>query len=299
MFSNNFKNENEIAEAAIRIIVFFDLFDYPLTVFEIWKWLDGKVALFDLEKILDSELVLKFVSKKDGFLFLPGRIDLLSTRRERHNHSLRKIKIARRFVELFKICPFVQSVLLVNSIGQNNMRDSGDIDFLIITAPRRLWLTRLFCTGIAKLSNSRPTKENKKDKICLSFYLSAEDMNLKEFEIADGDPYFFYWLRSLVLLYNKNGTFENFLADNNLFSHYSGKTSLTPFLKSNKVWDYLEKAALNFQLAIMSPVLKKAINNSDGVVINDKAIKLYLSDKRQEYAKEYGNRLKKIFTENN
>lgn len=291
MLSGDIKNEEELKEAITRVIVFFDLFDYPPTAYEIFKYLDKQASLNEIISALDSLVAAKKINQENGFFFLSGRSEILSIRALRHNYSLRKIKIARRFTKIFKVCPFVKCVILANSIGQNNMRDGSDIDFLIITAPHRLWLTRLFCTGIAKLTNSRPTKKNKRDKICLSFYLSSADMNLDEFRLADNDPYFFYWIRSFVLLYNKEKTYEQFLADNKLSPDILIKSENVRLLPRLKILNYLEKLSADFQMAIMPKALKIAVNNSDGVVINDKALKLYLYDRRREYAEKYGKRI--------
>lgn len=48
----------------------------------------------------------------------------------------------------------------------------------------------------------------------------------------------------------------------------------------------------------MPPALKAAANNSDGVVIRDNILKLYLSDRRREYAEKYGNKINEIKKEN-
>lgn len=296
MFNGSVKTEKELKEETTRVIVFFDLFDYPLTAYEIWKYLDYSGELLETINILNDleHNGQKNISQKDGLYFLSGREEIISVRQERHNYSLRKIKIARRFAKLFKLLPFVKAIILSNSIGQNNMRDGSDIDFLIITAPGRLWLVRLFCTGIAKLANSRPTEKNKRDKICLSFYLSAENMNLDEFQLVGGDPYFFYWLRSFILLYNKDKTYEHFLADNNLFIDSALTLEDAKFLSKSKFLNYLEKIAAKLQLVIMSQPLKMANNNSDGVVMSDRVLKLYLCDRRREYAEKYGNRISQI-----
>ena len=291
MLNSISKNQEDLAETVRRVIIFFDLFDYPLTAYEVFKYLDKQVALSEVITTLDFLVFIKKIKQENGFFFLSDRREILSTRALRHNYSWRKIKIAQRFTKIFKVCPFVRCVILANSIGQNNMRDGSDIDFLIITAPQRLWLTRLFCTGVAKLAKSRPTEKNKRDKICLSFYLSAAKMNLEQFKLANSDPYFYYWLRSLVLLYNKKRTYEQFLSDNGLLSTVLFKSENSFVSSKSKILNYLEKLSADFQLAIMPPALKEAANNSDGVVINNQVLKLYLHDRRREYAEKYGERL--------
>ena len=299
MLNYELSNKQRLKEAIIRVIVFFDLFDYPLSSREIWQYLDKAESLFNITKALTE---LKTIETNNGFFFLSGRQNIINIRRQRHNYSVRKIKIARRFARLFSFLPFVKMVALSNSIGQHNLRDASDIDFFIVSAANRIWLTRLFCASLAKILNRRPTAKNKRDKICLSFYLSSSNLNLKTLELTAGDPYFFYWQRSLVLLYNKNKTYEKFLAVNKIFCDpvsSGNKAPLEPKLRQLKIFDYLENFSKKLQLIIMSPALKQAANNSVGVVISDGVLKLYLHDKRQEYAEKYGNQLQQIFTENN
>jgi hypothetical protein len=237
---------------------------------------------------------------------LPGRVGIIKIRQTRHNYFLRKYKIAKKFVRYFSFLPFIKVIALSNSIGQFNLRDGSDIDFFIITSPRRIWLTRLFCAGIAKILNRRPTPKNKKDKICLSFYISEENLNLDNLQIDSGDPYFFFWLRSLVLLYNKEGVYENFLSTNYLpCKEISTQSSEKKVFRKQKktilssISNCLERGAKRIQLAVMSRALKEAMNNSVGVVISDNILKLYLQDKRIEYAEKYANRIHQIFKKNN
>jgi hypothetical protein len=295
MSNHDSEINSQLKEAIIRVIVFFDLFDYPLTAREIWHYLDKTESLLDINEAL---LGLEKIDNCDGFFFLAGRQNIIDIRRRRHNFSVRKVKIARRFAKIFCYLPFVRMVALSNSIGQHNFRDASDIDFFVISAAGRIWLTRLFCAGLAKILNRRPTAENKKDKICLSFYLAEDNLNLEPLKLAGGDPYFFYWQRSLILLYNKNRTYEKFLEANKILFNQSLIT-VSPEPPRLKIFDYLEKISKRLQFIIMSPALKKAANNSVGVVINDGVLKLYLRDNRQEYAEKYGNKLQQVFAKNN
>jgi len=303
MFKYELNNQDKINETIIQVVVFFDLFDFPVTAYELWQYLDKKVSLQDILCVLESR---SEIESKNGLYFLAGRGEILKIRQARHNYYWRKYKIAQRFVGYFSFLPFIKVIALANSIGQFNLRDGSDIDFFIITSVRRIWLTRLFCAGIAKILNSRPTPKNKKDKICLSFYISEGNLNLDNLQIVDGDPYFFFWLRSLVLLYNKDKVYEKFLVANRLsFSEVFGQLADNMPVTEQKIvapsqmLNFFEQEARKIQLIVMSPALKKAMNNSIGVVINDNIIKLYLQDKRLEYAEKYANRIRQIFKKNN
>lgn len=284
-------------ETIMGVVVFFDLFDRPLTAWELKKYLAVDVSFRNWLEILDELSVTNSrLVKQDGFFCLAGREEIIRIRQKRHNYSERKLKIARRFTRLFKLCPFVKMVALSNSLGQNNLRDGSDIDFFIISSANRIWLTRLFCASLAKLLNSRPTKQKKRDKICLSFYLAADHLDLRNLALPGDDPYFFYWQRTLVLLYNKDETAEKFFAANGLGSE--PQETLDKLSSHYLKWLVAgaEKLAQKLQLIIMSSALKQAANNSAGVVIREGVLKLYLKDNRQEYAEKYGNRLREILS---
>ncbi len=286
------KNAPSLKEAITWLIVFFDLFEYPLTANQIWQYLDKRYSLTEIISALESD---SRIASKNGFYFLNGRVDTVVTRQKRHNYSVRKTKIAWRFSTFFSFLPFVKVIALANSMGQHNLRDESDIDFFIITSAKRIWLTRLICAGIAKILNRRPTPKNKKDKICLSFYITTENLNLDELKLPDNDPYFFFWLRTLVLLYNKEGIYEKFLQANGLTSSQVYDLELTKISGGkNNFFNYGENIAKALQLKIMSPALKRAMNNSAGVVVNNNILKFYLKDNRQFFAEKYGNKLRQI-----
>lgn len=292
------KKEADLKEAIIRVIAFFDLFDHPLTAYETWTQLDERFELSEIIGFMDKDIagLAPIFGRKNGFYFLAGREDIIDIRQKRHNYSARKIKIARLFTCIFSFLPFVKMIALANSLGQHNLRDESDIDLFVVSAPRRIWLVRLYCTGLAKILNCRPNAKNKKDKICLSFYAASDHLCLDDLRLRGEDPYFDHWRRSLVLLYNKDKIFERFLAANKLSSELPA-AEIETFPKSGIFWDKSEGLAKKFQLAIMPAGLRSNMNNSDGVVINDSILKLYQRDRRREYAEKYGNKVNEILKE--
>jgi len=274
-----------------KVIVFFNLFDFPLTPYEIFIHLGRKYSLAEIILTLDS--LGNILENKEGFYFLKGRESLVQLRQERYNYSVRKLKIARRYAKIFALLPFIKVITSANVIGAHNMRDEGDIDLFIISAPGRIWLSRFFCAGIAKILNKRPTQKIKRDKLCLSFYISEDNLNLDSLKIEPEDPYFDYWLKTMVLLYNKQGTYENFLLANNL----KGKQTILKAELTGKrgiVFDYLEKIVKKWQLKIMSAPLKLVLESSKGKFINDQILKLYWRDRNAEILEKLNYALHEI-----
>lgn len=275
------ENNRLFLKEIIKILAFFDLFAYPLTSFEIWEKLNKKLSLAAVTEMINIRP--EIIGQKNGFYFLSGRGETVTTRQKRYNYSNRKLKVARNFARIFGLLPFVRAVALANSIGTCNLRDESDIDFFIITSPGRIWLTRFFCAGLAKLLDCRPTLVSKRDKICLSFYISTAHLNLDDLRLPSADPYFDYWLPGLVLLYNKRGTYEQFLVANNL-----GTEGRVACRESKTVFgDYSERLVRKWQLKIMPAVLKEQMNRSSGVVVGDTVLKLYAVDRRAEFLKKF------------
>lgn len=294
MLEISINQKSERKKEILKIIYFFDLFDFPLSFLELRKMLNQEMEALNDLKILDELIDFKKIDSLNGFYFLRNRQEILEVRRERYNHSLRKIKIAKKFANVFSKLPFVLTVYLANSIGKYNLRDGSDIDFFIITKDKRIWLSRLFCAGIAKILNKRPNKKTKRDKICLSFYLSENNLDLSPLKM-NFDPYFDFWEKNLILLTDKNNCHAKFLKQN-LISRGNLKKTVLEGVNKNRVLDSLEFWSMNFQLKIMPEKLLLASLDQDfgGVLIKNDIIKLYLKDRRLEIREKYEQKIREF-----
>lgn len=302
-------SENNLERIVLNPIIFLDLFDYPVTSFEVWHYLNKKQIFTDVIDILDRLVQKNILSIKNGFYFLVGREVIIDTRLRRYNYTCAKIKKARLFSKLFSFFPFIKSIAVANSIGAYNLRQGSDIDFFIISSVNRIWLSRFISAGLAKILGLRPTRKTKKDKICLSFYITEANLDLKKLELSDGDPYFYYWLRGLRPIYDKDNTWQKFKTANRLLlennSNKLDNLKQEEYLiinkkpKCNVFCRFLEKITKQIQLKIMAPPLRLAMNNSEGVVISDQILKLYLIDNRRQFAHKFNAKINEIFAKNN
>ncbi len=298
------KKINEIKEAIIKVVAFFDIFDFPLTAFEIWKYLSVQCDLADVQEILNSGELNKVVSCKNGTYFLSGRGGIYVTRMKRYNYANAKFKKTLRIVRLFKYIPWIKMVAIGNMIGANNLKQESDIDLFIITASQRIWLTRFICAGLAALLKLRPTAENFRDKICLSFFVSEGALDLSSLKLSD-DKYLLHWLADLTPVYDRGNTYDKFIAANqwvkeSLPNWFEIKTAsrqvkaLDNVVYSDLVdvlFGSLEKSAKNFQLRLLPQNIKAVMNKDTNVVINDDVLKLHINDRREEYNKIYLDRI--------
>lgn len=299
----NHKTQKAIKET----VAFFDLFDYPLTPSEVYKYCFLESDLAKVEKELASMKTCGFINEKDNFYFLPKRDKIIGTRQRRKLHAKRKYTKAGLIVKIFKFIPWIKMIAIGNIIGEDNLKDNSDIDFFIVTKKKRIWLTRLFCNFVTQSFGLRPKEKNMRDKICLSFFVSEEEMNLEKLMLEDGqDFYFIYWMSGLKLIYDKDETWEKFKKanswiyeclpnlgqDRKRLKEYSFDWFWCNFKKAvGLTFDRLDTIAGKFQIKILPKQIKEKMNKGTEVIINEKILKMHVNDRRAEYKNKFKMRL--------
>jgi hypothetical protein len=320
---DNIDVNKNLKGAIIETIAFFDMFDHPLTDLEIWENLNYKCGYAEVRELLSGNSSAAFVESKNGFYFLPGRRGIYDTRMRRYNYAGRKFKRAVRIAKIFKAVPWIRMIAVGNLMGANNLRDGSDIDFFIIAEQKRVWLTRLFCVIMTMAMGLRPSAEDTRDKICLSFFASEEKLALRGLMLSslasapfsgkkreDADPYFVYWLAGLVPIYDTGGMYGKLIAANqwlrealpNWFENEpsSNRQAGRPWpALYHDIIDFfcgrLEAMAMAWQIKRLPAGLKEMMNRDTKVVVDEKIIKLHTNDRREEYRKKFNTRIDDIF----
>jgi len=322
---NEMENNLDLKGAIVKAIAFFDLFDYPLTLNEIWHRLGVKRELIEvmeeLEKMEKSPLP-PLVKGGNGFYFLSGRGAIAEERLKRYNFADRKFKRATLAARIFKFIPWIKLIAIGNLMGAQNLKDQGDIDFFIITEAKRVWLTRFFCVATAKVLGLRPKPGGKKDKICLSFFIGENAMELgglmlrqdsigrlRSLQNDNYDVYFIYWLAGLTPIYDVGGVYDKLIAVNGWLNkclpNWQAKIKADkrdvgsgwPIFYHDMIDMFLgglEPWFKTFQLKLMPPALKNLMNLDCRVVANDSVIKLHANDRREEYREKYEEKIKEL-----
>jgi hypothetical protein len=160
-------------EAILRTLLYYDLWAHPLTAAELALFLplrmeDGST----LEGGLQEALAAGIVHTAGGFYFPAHRDSTVAIQRARkERRAIRYWPVARLFMHLIKRCPFVRSVMVSGELSKNVWSDGGDIDFFILTAPRRLWLTRSLLVLFKKT-----VLFNRKKFFCLNYFATTDGL---------------------------------------------------------------------------------------------------------------------------
>jgi hypothetical protein len=131
-------------EAILHTLLYADIFDYPLTPAEIHHFLiDVPASREAVHHALENSSWLRArVAIRGGYVTLSGRQDLAALRETRRQSSERLWAAARRWSTVLGCLPFVRMVAVTGALAVDNAPPGDDIDFLIVTAPGRVWLAR-------------------------------------------------------------------------------------------------------------------------------------------------------------
>jgi len=298
----------KIKKEIIKVIVFFDMFDYPVTEFELWRFLGVKCSLRKIMEVMsDKEFLRKHdIEKKNSFYFFASRSYIIETRNARYNYTDRKFKIAIRVAKLFRFIPWIKMISIGNIVGSNNLDNNGDIDFFIITEKNRVWISRLFCACLMAMFRMRPSPGNEKDKVCLSFFIDTEMVDLEKIKFSKDDIYFNYWIAGVKPIYDKDQTYLEFIKKNNwikdVFPNWQEAKSVyfrDVKSRSSKFYDDivdllfggLNYKLQNWQIKMMPDILKKMMNKDTRVIIKERILKLHVNDRRDKIKERFIRRL--------
>lgn len=305
---------DSLEKSILKTVTYFDIFDYPLTRVELFKWLgtggDG-AGFYDLDQVLERCHALQHDS---GFVFLKNRSDLFDIRQKRAAISERKFKRVLRVVKLFRFIPYLRMVAICNTLAYQNPKETSDIDLFVVARPGRIWTVRFCVALILKILQLRPG-EAKKDPICPSFFVTEDNLNLEKIQLSGQDPYLKYWTAQVFPVFDPYRVSEGFFTENSWIKNYLPNvvfprpskrrrvedSAFTKFVRKIQEFDvngavgnFFESQLKKFQMKILPKKLKDMANKDTRVVISDKMLKFHDDDRRQEFAREFEKKLREL-----
>jgi hypothetical protein len=149
-------NRGAATQEVLKPILYADIFDYPLTFDEIYKFLEFKASPEEVESMLAEALARREIIVVDGYYSLAHKPHLVAKRQERWQASQTLWPKAVFYGRWIASLPFIRLVSVTGSLAVDNPRDGvDDIDYLIVTSPKRLWLCRALIILMVKFGNRR------------------------------------------------------------------------------------------------------------------------------------------------
>ncbi len=289
--------------AILKTLIYADIFDYPLTIFEIHKWLIGrKETLRQIEKWLEKLRVKGKVERVKEYYFLTDRTKLIRKRKITADQSHRYLRKAKLAVWFLRVIPWIKLIGVSGGLAMGNADKKDDIDLFIITAKNRLWICRLLILGFLSLTGQRRRvkAENNKaaGKFCVNMLL--EEDQLIQFR---KDIYLAHEVLQMKVLWQKDGIYFKYLTDNewafkflpnwigNQYHVLSSKYHVSNNQMQNTkyiILNTIENLAKKFQLWYMK--------KPEGLErIEDGALYFHPQDYRTKVLEEYKTRIRNLY----
>jgi len=234
----------------LKPILYFSLFKYPLTeeeIFNFSKATSKEQIKLDLNELVNDNIIYKI----DDFYLTENNETLIKRRLEGNKMAKNIYQKALTISRLISKFPYVEGVGISGSLSKGYYDDDADIDFFIITSPKRLWIARTFLILYKKifLLNSRKY-------FCVNYFISSNALEIEEKNIFTATE-----LTTLLPMYG-NGSFHKFYDENKWVENYLPNktvtdglsklhvvkkpttTKITEYFLDSKIGDWLDAAFL-------------------------------------------------------
>jgi hypothetical protein len=236
---------NAVDEQIVKTLLYFDIFNYPLKSEEIYRFLGGK---FVDESFINARL--QYLSSQHivyqyGIFFSLKNNDASVERRIKGNLEAEKYLIlARKKAKLISRFPFVRGVLASGSLSKGYMDENSDLDFFIITKPKRLWIARTLLVLYKRLFLFNSHKY-----FCVNYFVDEDHLEIEEKNLFTATE-----LATVIPLYGP-AQYDSLQQENawlkNFFPNYSQRNT-----------DYVPSLKITFGKKLLEKILNGALGDA-------------------------------------
>jgi hypothetical protein len=157
-------------------VAYADVFEYPLRASEVHRYLHGVSATLDrtAEALAGCSASGGALSHTDGYYTLRGSEALVEVRRRRAMYANTLWPAALKYGHMIAGLPFVRMVAVTGSLAWDNVERGADIDYLIVTEPDRLWVTRWLVAALGRIARHDSVS------LCPNYMVSTRALVLAE-----------------------------------------------------------------------------------------------------------------------
>ena len=183
-----------LREAIRWTVLYGSIFDYPLTREEVYRFLMAPGgSREEVEIAIDDALGGGDGLATNGlFLYPQGRSDTVRTRLRRRENARRVWRRARVYARLMWTLPYVRMVAVTGALAMDNVEKGDDIDFMVVTEPGRLWVTRGMILILVRLARAWG------DTLCPNYIISSRALRLEQ-----QDPYTAHELAQMTPIHGR------------------------------------------------------------------------------------------------
>lgn len=168
----------ELQKNISRTLLYFNIFSHPLKAEEIFTYLRQNSVPFDIfNKHLNNSINNNSIPYgcKDGYYYIKPHSEFIESRISKENYSLKMWKRAAWATKVIKVFPFVRAVMITGSLSKNSSDKSSDLDFMVITSPNRLWISRTLLMLFKKIFLLNSYKY-----FCINYFITENNLEIED-----------------------------------------------------------------------------------------------------------------------
>lgn len=211
---NSNKDFNHAQKAVLTTILYSDIFDFPLTNDEIWRYLISpqRISKQAFAKALSS--LNEYIVETDGLWSLKKRESIVAKRKKNAAEVTKKVAMAQVVASHLGSIPSILFIGLSGGLAAGKADKDDDIDLFVIVKKDTAFVSRFWITALLEMMGVRRKRGMKRaaNKICLNMIIDAAAMQWPK---EKRDVYTAREIAQLIPLFERQKTYGAFLKQNN------------------------------------------------------------------------------------
>jgi hypothetical protein len=160
----------------LKVVAYFDLFSYPVSLEEIRFFLDREAPEPSLAAELDALVSERRLFRLGTFYSLHDDLSLADRRIKGNRRADELLLIAGKISRFLYQFPYVRGIGISGSLSKRYADENADIDYFIITHSNRLWIARTLMHLFKKWSFIR----GRQHWYCMNYFIDEEALEIEE-----------------------------------------------------------------------------------------------------------------------
>lgn len=206
----------------LKVVAYFDLFSYPVSLEEIRFFLDREAPESGLLSELEALVAEQRLFRLGDFYSLQNNPSLAGRRIKGNRHADELLVIADKISRFLYQFPYVRGIGISGSLSKHYADEDADIDYFVITRSNRLWIARTLMHLFKKWSFLR----GRQHWYCMNYFIDEEALEIEEKNIFTATE-----LITLLPACGNGGLVRFFDANDwvtSFLPHYKHRTSSLP-----------------------------------------------------------------------
>ena len=166
----------KIENSILKVLGYFDIFNYPLTKKEIGSFLDSTFDEIEFTTSFNQLLRSQRIFQLHEFYSLQNDMSLVERRKKGNELATTLLIKAEKISKLLYKFPYIRAVGISGSVSKNFADERADIDYFIITKANRLWIART----LLHLFKKNPFLKNRNEHYCMNYFVDEEGLLIEE-----------------------------------------------------------------------------------------------------------------------